>query len=69
MIKTAVVILNWNGIHFLEKFLPTLVNYTNDSDSEIIIADNNSKDNSIEYLKENYPTIRTIILPLLNLSG
>ena len=61
MIKTAIVILNWNGKHFLEKFLPTLVNYTNDSDSEIIIADNNSKDNSIEYLKENYPTIRTII--------
>lgn len=61
MIKTAVVILNWNGTHFLEKFLPTLVRYTNDRDSEIIIADNDSKDNSIEFLKENYPSIRTII--------
>ena len=62
MLKTAVVILNWNGKKFLEKFLPTLIKNTTDSDTEIIIADNNSKDDSIEFLNNNYPTLRQIIL-------
>ena len=60
MIKTAVVILNWNGKHYLEKFLPTLVKYTGNEDTEIIIADNHSKDDSLEFLKNEYPALRTI---------
>ena len=40
-IKTAVVILNWNGKDWLEKFLPTVVRYS--SDAEIIIARIRSK--------------------------
>lgn len=60
MIKTAVVILNWNGKRYLEKFLPSLIKNT-DKDAEIIIADNNSKDDSIEFLDKEYPSIRTII--------
>jgi len=57
-IKTAVVILNWNGKNWLEKFLPNVI--SNSLDSEIIIADNNSSDDSIKFLEENYPTIRII---------
>ena len=47
-IKIAVVILNWNGKDWLEKFLPTIVRYT--TDAEIIIADNSSTDNSLLFL-------------------
>ena len=61
MIKTAVVILNWNGKKYLEKFLPALVKYTSNPDSEIIIADNDSKDDSISFLNKEYPSIRTIL--------
>ncbi len=57
--KVAVVILNWNGQKFLEKFLPSVIQYSY-SDAEIVVADNNSSDNSIEFLKQNYPTIRLI---------
>lgn len=57
-IKTAVVILNWNGKHWLEKFLPNVIQHSNDA--EVIIADNNSSDNSIKFLEENYPNIRII---------
>ena len=57
-IKTAVVILNWNGKNWLEKFLPNII--SNSLDSEIIIADNNSSDDSIKFLKKNYPKIRII---------
>ncbi len=44
MIKTAVVILNWNGRQFLEKFLPGVINNTVSNDTEVIVADNGSDD-------------------------
>lgn len=59
-IKVAVVILNWNGRSFLEKFLPFLVKY-NSHYAEIIIADNASTDDSIEFLKNNYPDLQIIL--------
>ena len=62
MIKTAVVILNWNGKHFLEKFLPSLLKYSSDDDVEVIIADNASTDDSISYLNANFPGMRLLIL-------
>ena len=57
-IKAAVVILNWNGENWLEKFLPNVI--SNSTDSEVIITDNNSSDDSIKFLEENYPNIRII---------
>jgi GT2 family glycosyltransferase len=57
--KLAVVILNWNGRSFLEKFLPSVCNF-NAAYSEIIVADNNSTDDSIAFLKAHYPNIRII---------
>lgn len=57
--KVAVVILNWNGKNFLEKFLPSVV-ANNPVYSEIIVADNASSDNSIAFLKERYPLIKII---------
>ncbi len=57
--RVAVVILNWNGKNFLEKFLPFVVAH-NSSYSEIIVADNSSSDDSISFLKKNYPQIRII---------
>ncbi|MEQ8239318.1 MAG: glycosyltransferase family 2 protein [Cyclobacteriaceae bacterium] len=48
MSKTAVVILNYNGAHFLEQFLPILIQHT--PNCELIVADNKSTDNSLEVL-------------------
>ncbi|NVN95158.1 MAG: glycosyltransferase family 2 protein [Bacteroidetes bacterium] len=59
MIKTAVVLLNWNGRKFLEKFLPFVIQYSRE-DAEIIIADNNSFDDSLAFMQANYPEIRII---------
>lgn len=59
MIKTAVVILNWNGRAFLEKFLPSVIQHTT-SYAEIIIADNASTDDSISFLKKHYPEIQIV---------
>lgn len=57
--KTAVVILNWNGKNFLQKFLPTLVQNT--SGADIIVADNQSTDDSVHFLETNFSDIRVII--------
>ncbi len=61
MKKVAVVILNWNGRKFLEKFLPSVVKHSQGL-AEIIIADNASTDDSIEFMKLHYPEIRIILL-------
>jgi GT2 family glycosyltransferase len=62
MIKTAVVILNWNGRKFLERFLGEVVANTTAPDTEVIIADNNSTDDSVDFLNKNFPSLRVIRL-------
>lgn len=59
--NTAVVILNWNGRSFLETFMPSVIKNT-PVDVEIIVADNASSDDSIDFLKKNYPSVRIISL-------
>ena len=54
----AVVILNWNGITLLEQFLPSIVKHSNKAN--IYVADNASTDDSVEFVKTNYPTIKII---------
>lgn len=58
--KVAVVILSWNGKHFLQQYLPSVVQYTSPQLCEIIVADNCSSDGSVEFLKQQYPQIRII---------
>ena len=57
--KTAIVILNWNGKKLLEQFLPSVVNFSS-QDAEVYVADNASSDNSIEFIKQNYPSVKII---------
>lgn len=57
--KLAIVILNWNGKRFLAQFLPTLLENIPDY-AEVIIADNGSTDDSLSFLKSNFPKIRII---------
>lgn len=61
MKDVAVVILNWNGKHFLEQFLDKVVAYS--GDARIIVADNASTDDSITYLKQNFPSVEIIQNP------
>lgn len=65
MMKTvSVVILNWNGKKYLEKFLPFLLESIRDMpQAEIVVADNASTDDSLEFLKQNYKnSVKTIVL-------
>lgn len=56
--KIAVVILNWNGVKLLEQFLPSIVNYSPEAD--IYVADNASTDDSVAFVKTNFPSVQII---------
>ena len=57
--EIAIVILNWNGKQLLEKFLPTVLKYSQ-TEASIYVADNASTDDSISFVKEHYPNITII---------
>lgn len=59
--SVAVVILNWNGKHYLQKYLPSVMASTYQNVS-VIIADNHSTDDSIDFITQNYPSVRIIQL-------
>jgi len=59
--RVAVVILNFNGKKFLEQFLPSVTRFS--AGHKIIVADNNSSDDSVVFLKNNYPSVQIIQNP------
>jgi hypothetical protein len=61
-LKAAVVILNWNGRKFLEKFLPGVIRHSAGF-AEVIVADNDSRDGSVAFLEEAHPEVRVIRFP------
>lgn len=59
--KCNVIILNWNGAEMLRRYLPSVVAHTALPDVEVIVADNGSTDNSLEVLRREFPTVKTIV--------
>jgi GT2 family glycosyltransferase len=57
--KTAVVILNWNGKSFLEKFLPSVLKHSRGY-ADVIVADNASSDGSVGFLRTAFPEVEII---------
>lgn len=62
MKRTAVVILNWNGKKLLEQFLPTVLKHTLDTETDVVVADNGSTDDSAVYLQKHFPQVPLIVL-------
>ncbi len=60
--RIAVVILNWNGSAMMKKFLPSVIAHSQ-ADSDVIVADNGSTDDSCEMLVAHFPEVRLIRLP------
>ena len=56
----AIIILNWNGRHWLERFLPTVLRHS--PHASVIVADNASTDGSLQWLAANFSQVRTIAL-------
>ena len=56
--KTAIVIINYNGLNLIKKFIPSII--TNSSNCNIYVIDNNSTDDSVNYIKNNFSNINII---------
>ncbi|MEE9364326.1 MAG: glycosyltransferase [Cellulophaga sp.] len=56
--KIAVVILNWNGKYLLKEYLPSILKFS--PNASIYIADNASTDDSVAFIKKEFPTIKII---------
>ncbi|MGS0747288.1 glycosyltransferase family 2 protein [Halpernia sp. GG3] len=62
--KISIVILNWNGVSWLKKFLQNVI--SNSPQAQVYVIDNGSTDNSILFLEENFKSV-SIIKNLKNL--
>jgi len=60
--RTAIVILNYNTKEYLRKFLPGLIASTEGLDAQVIVADNASRDGSVEMMKEQFPSVPLMVL-------
>jgi len=50
--------LNWNGQKLLGQFLPSVIKYSEEAD--IYVADNASDDDSVDFVKAHFPTVKII---------
>ena len=57
----AVVILNWNGKRMLQRFLPEIVLHS--KEASIYVIDNNSSDDSIAFIKNEFPNVKRVVNP------
>lgn len=60
MKRIAVVILNWNGVSMMKRFLPGVVKHS--PEAEIVVADNASTDESLVWLEKEMPMVRRVVL-------
>ena len=58
-LKVAVLVINYNGKHYLRECLNSLKNQTY-SDYYVYVVDNGSVDGSVEYVKGHFPWVRVI---------
>ena len=60
MKSLAIAILNWNGETLLKRFLKDVID--NSPEATIYLIDNSSTDNSVNFVKNKYSTVRIILL-------
>jgi GT2 family glycosyltransferase len=58
--SVAIVILNYNGKNYLQKFLPSVL-ASSYSNKRVIVADNASVDGSVEMLQQEFPTVEILV--------
>lgn len=57
----SVIVVNYNGKKYLKNCFDSLAN-VNYPDFELVLVDNGSSDNSVEFIRQNYPKVKIIEL-------
>ena len=60
MKKVAVVILNWNGLKLMSEYLPSVCRNTPSEIADVVVADNGSDDDSVQWVRQHFPQVRII---------
>lgn len=63
MPELSIIILNWNGRHFLDDCLSSIAKQSF-RDFEVVLIDNGSVDGSAKYLREFFPWVQLLELPV-----
>src|SRR5215813_7174225 len=58
--SVTILILSWDGRPLLEEFLPSVLDAA--GNHEVMVVDNGSKDDSVEFLKSRFPQVRVLQL-------
>lgn len=62
--QASIVVLNYDGRHLLQECLPSVLAAVRQDgrDHEVIVVDNGSRDDSVEYLRREFPGVRVVSL-------
>jgi N-acetylglucosaminyl-diphospho-decaprenol L-rhamnosyltransferase len=60
MICVSIILVNYNGLNFLNECLTSIDQFVDDFTCEVIIVDNFSADDSTKNIKDNFPSITLI---------
>lgn len=60
--SVSIVVLNWNGVYLLKKYLPSVIAAS--AGAEVIIVDDGSTDASCEFIRYNFPSVRLVVKPI-----
>jgi len=60
--KISIIVLNWNGKRWLEDCLTSILHQDVDEPFEVLLLDNGSSDDSVQYVKERFSRVRVIEL-------
>lgn len=61
---TSIIMVNWNGLHYLETTLPAVIRAVqrDGGDHEVIVVDNGSEDGSVSWIQQHHPWVRIAVL-------
>jgi GT2 family glycosyltransferase len=59
----SIVIVTWNSEKFISPCLESIFNSSPNLDFEVLVVDNNSSDNTLPLVKDNFPTVKIIENP------
>ncbi len=57
----TVVVVNWNGRRWLPRLFDTLLPQLAPYDTEVMLVDNGSSDDSVPFVRTHYPRVRVVI--------
>jgi GT2 family glycosyltransferase len=60
--RISVIVLNWNGLKWLRNCLSSILSQDAGEDFEVLLVDNGSKDESVQYVEENFPSVKVVQL-------